>query len=186
MYPRYSGRQHGQYHRQNKSHPLQTEAQTLEMCLHGSKPRRILEITPAGIRKAEERLCTAKNDAVDLVVNGCPHYSTAEFIRLAKLMKDKKVHDSVVFWVFTNRSVYAWIKDNGILSDLTAAGVTVFTDGCPLQYPRETWQFNAAMSDSVKFANYCFSQRGLDAVYGSIEDCVETALRGKLCRKKSW
>ena len=73
------------------------EAQTLEMCLHGSKPRRVLETTPAEIRRADERLCTAKNDAVDLIVSGCPHYSTAEFIRLAKLMKDNKVHGSVVF-----------------------------------------------------------------------------------------
>ena len=161
------------------------EAQTLEMCLDGRKPKTVLEITPAAIRRAEERLRTVKTDAVDLVVGGCPHYSIAEFIRLAQLINDKKVHDSVVFWVFTNRVVYAWIKNNGILSDLVNRGVMVFTDGCPLQYPRETWHFNAAMTDSAKFAYYCFSQRGLEAVYASIEDCVETAARGKICRKGS-
>jgi len=121
---------------------------------------------------------------VDLVVTGCPHYSTAEFIRLANLLHNKKVHDSVVFWVFTNRTVYAWIKNNGMLSDLVDRGVMVFTDGCPLQYPRERWQFKAAMSDSAKFANYCFSQCGLGAVYASVEDCVETAVCGKICRKE--
>ena len=161
------------------------EAQTLEMCLQGNKPQTVLEITPSAIRRAEERLMTVKNDAVDLVVTGCPHYSTAEFMRLAQLIKDKKVHDSVIFWVFTNRAVYAWIKNNGILSDLIERGVMVFTDGCPLQYPRQTWHFNAAMTDSAKFANYCFSQRGLDAAYGSIEACVETAIRGKIYRKES-
>ena len=161
------------------------EAQTLEMCLQGNKPRRVLEITPAAIRKAQEHLCMVKNDAVDLVVTGCPHYSTAEFMRLAQLIKDKRIHESVVFWVFTNRTVFAWIKNKGILSDLIAGGVMVFTDGCPLQYPRESWPFKAAMTDSAKFANYCFSQRGLDAVYAGIEDCVETALRGKICRKDS-
>ena len=101
------------------------------------------------------------------------------------MVKGRKVHDSVVFWVFTNRTVYAWIKGNGILSDLIDAGVMVFTDGCPLQYPVETWRFNAAMSDSAKFANYCFSQRGLEGIYASVEDCVETAMRGKICRKES-
>jgi hypothetical protein len=161
------------------------EAQTLEMCLQGNKPQTVLEITPSAIRRAEERLRTVKNDTVDLVVTGCPHYSTAEFIRLVKLIKDKKVHDSVVFWAFTNRTVYAWIKNNGILSHLLDRGVMVFTDGCPLQYPQETWQFNAAMTDSAKFANYCFSQRGLEAVYGSIEDCVETAIQGKIRRKEA-
>jgi len=91
----------------------------------------------------------------------------------------------VVFWVFTNRSVYAWIKNNGILTDLLDAGIMVFRDGCPLQYPKETWQFNAAMTDSAKFANYCFSQRGLEAAYGSLENCVETAVRGKIYRTKA-
>jgi predicted aconitase len=161
------------------------EAQTLEMCLHGNKPEKIYDITPELIKKAENRLCSMKKDAVDLVVTGCPHYSPAEFIRLAQLTSGKKVHSSVVFWVFTNRSVYAWIKENGILTDLTAAGIMVFTDGCPLQYPKETWHFTAAMTDSVKFANYCFSQSGFDAAYASIEDCVETAVRGKICRTKS-
>jgi len=161
------------------------EAQTLEMCLHGNKPQNVYDITPELISKAEDRLWTMKKDAADLVVAGCPHYSPAEFIRLAQLATGKKVHSSVIFWVFTNRSVYAWIKDAGILADLTDAGVMVFTDGCPLQYPKETWHFNGAMTDSAKFANYCFSQSGFDAAYASIEDCVETAVRGKICRSES-
>ena len=161
------------------------EAQTLEMCLGGRKPQQVLGITPAEVRAAEERLRTVKNNAVDLVVTGCPHYSTAEFIRLVNLLQNKKIHDSIVFWVFTNRTVYAWIKNNGMLTELLDRGVMIFTDGCPLQYPRERWQFNAAMSDSAKFTNYCFSQSGLGAVYASVEDCVETAVRGKICRKES-
>lgn len=161
------------------------EAQALEMCLNGSKPETVLDITPRLIQKTENRLWTVKNDAVDLIVTGCPHYSPVEFIRLAQLIEGKKVHSSVVFWAFTNRSVYAWIKNNGILEDVTDTGIMVFTDGCPLQYPRETWHFNAAMTDSVKFANYCFSQTGIDAAYGSLEDCIETAVQGKICRRES-
>ena len=160
------------------------EAQTLEMCLHGNKPQNVYDITPEMIKNAKDRLWTLKNDAVDLIVTGCPHYSPAEFIKLAHLTTGKKVHSSVVFWVFTNRSVYAWIKDNGILTNLTDSGIMVFTDGCPLQYPKESWQFNGAMTDSAKFANYCFSQRGLDTAFGNLEDCVETAVQGKICRSE--
>jgi len=161
------------------------EAQTLEMCLHGNKPEKVIDITPNLVKKAEDRLWTAKSDAVDLIVTGCPHYSPTEFIQLVRLIKGKRVHSSVIFWAFTNRTVYAWIKNNGILKDLSGAGVMVFTDGCPLQYPKEAWHFRAAMTDSAKFANYCFSQRGLDAAYGSLADCVETAVRGKICRRES-
>ncbi|MGD8883895.1 MAG: aconitase X catalytic domain-containing protein [Desulfobacterales bacterium] len=161
------------------------EAQTLKMCLHGNKPENVYDITPKLIQRAEDRLWTMQSDAVDLIVTGCPHYSPSEFIKLAQLTKGKKIHSSVVFWVFTNRSVYAWIKNNGILADLTAAGIMVFTDGCPLQYPKETWHFSAAMTDSAKFANYCFSQRGLDTAFGNLENCVETAVRGKIFKRKS-
>ena len=161
------------------------EAQTLEMCLHGNKPQNAYDITPELIKKTEDRLWMMKKDPVDLIVTGCPHYSPTEFNRLAKLINGKKVHGSVIFWVFTNRSVYAWIKANGILADLTDAGVMVFTDGCPLQHPKETWHFTAAMTDSAKFANYCFSHSGFDAAYASTEDCVETAVRGKVYRTKS-
>jgi len=161
------------------------EAQNLNMCLQGSKPETILNITPQMITNAEDRLWTVKNDLLDLIVTGCPHYSPAEFIRLEKLIKDQKVHSSITFWVFTNRSVYAWIKNNGILKHLSDAGIMVFTDGCPLQYPQETWHVHAAMTDSAKFANYCFSQRGLDAAFGAIEDCVETAVHGKICRRET-
>ena len=161
------------------------EARNLEMCLKGRKPEDILSMTSKMIKNAEDRLWTAKGDALDLIVTGCPHYSPAEFIRLAKLVKGQKVHGSVVFWVFTNRSVYAWIKDSAILKALTDAGIMVFTDGCPLQYPKETWHFKTAMTNSAKFANYCFSQRGLDAAFGGIEDCVESAVHGKICRRES-
>ena len=161
------------------------EAQTLEMCLHGNRPENVYDITPELIKQAENRLWTMNKDAVDLIVTGCPHYSPAEFIKLAQLTNGKKVHRSVVFWAFTNRRVYAGIEGNGILADLTDTGVMVFTDGCPLQHPKETWHFTAAMTDSAKFANYCFSQSGFDAAYASIEDCVETAVRGKIYRMKS-
>jgi predicted aconitase len=100
-------------------------------------------------------------------------------------MEGKKVHGSIVFWVFTSRTVYGWLDNCGMLKDLKDSGVMVFTDGCPLQYPKKTWNFNAAMTDSAKFANYCFSQTGLDVAYGSLEECVETAVQGKICRRET-
>ena len=132
------------------------EAQTLKMCLHRNKPENVYDLTPELIERAEDRLWAINSDTVDLVVTGCPHYSPDEFNRLVKLINGRKVHSSVIFWAFTNRSVYAWIKDNGVLADLTGAGVMVFTDGCPLQYPKETWHFTAAMTDSAKFASTAF------------------------------
>jgi hypothetical protein len=41
------------------------------------------------------------------------------------------------------------------------------------------------MSDSGKYSNYCFSQTGHRVVYGGLEECVETAVAGKLFRKEA-
>ncbi|MBL7203775.1 MAG: aconitase X catalytic domain-containing protein [Desulfobacteraceae bacterium] len=161
------------------------EAQNLEMCFQGSQPENVLQITPEMIADSEHRLQTVQSESVDWITTGCPHYSSAEFIRLSRLIGQKKVHQSVAFWVFTSRTVYAWIKENDILKQLADAGITVFTDGCPLQYPRESWNFSAAMTDSAKFANYCYSQTGLPAAFGSLGDCVNTAVSGKIRRRKS-
>ena len=137
------------------------------------------------IGNAEKRLRTAKEDMVDLVAIGCPHFSFMEFRELAWLMNGKKVRSTVTFWVFTSRTIYGWIENCGIVKDLADSGVMVFTDGCPLQYPKETWHFNVMMTNSAKLANYCYAQTGLDVAYGSLEDCVDTAVQGRICRRKS-
>ncbi len=161
------------------------EAQTLEMCLGGKRPREVLEISPKMILNAENRLWTTKGDRVDLVAIGCPHFSCMEFRELAKLMEGKRIHSSIAFWVFTSRAVYGWIENCGIVKGLSDSGVTVFTDACPLQYPRDTWHFNVMMTNSAKLATYCHSQTGLHVAYGSLEDVVEAAVRGRICRRKS-
>jgi len=161
------------------------EAQSLEMCLQGTRPREIFQIMPHMIQDAEERLSTAKRDVADVIIVGCPHFSFAEFRELAQLMEGREVNSSVTFWAITSRAVFEWIRNCGILKDLTDSGVMVFTDACPLQYPKETWHFNGAMTNSGKFANYCFSQTGLDVTFGSLEECVDTAVTGKLCRRES-
>jgi len=94
----------------------------------------------------------------------------------------KKVHGSVVFWVFTSRGVYEWLKNCEMLKDLTDSRVMVFYHGCSLQYPHKTWHFIAVMTNS---ATYCYSQTGFDVAYGSLEECLDTAAHGKIGRRDS-
>jgi len=160
------------------------EAQNLQMCLGGKKPKATYVITPKKVQEAEERLWTAKGDTVDMVAVGCPHFSFAEFIELGRLMAGKRVHDSVAFWVYTSRAVYGWLENCRLLESLKNSGLLVLTDACPLQYPKKTWDFSAAFSNSAKFVNYCYSQTGLPVGYGSLADCVESAVSGKISRRR--
>jgi len=98
---------------------------------------------------------------------------------LARLLDGRRVHPDVAFWAFTSRAVYGWMHHSGLLQALNNARVTVFTDACPLQYPKQSWSFSAALSDSGKFANYCFSQTGLPVAIASLPGCVAAAVTGR-------
>ena len=41
------------------------------------------------------------------------------------------------------------------------------------------------MTDSAKFAHYALPNAGYRAVYGSLADCVETAVAGRLTRDEA-
>ncbi len=135
------------------------------------------------IQETREKLWTADDNKVDLVALGCPHFSYMEFRELAQFIEDNKVHHSVAAWVFTSRAVYGWINNSGMLKKLKDNGIMVFTDGCPLMYPREKWGFRVVMTNSAKMANYCYSQTGLDLAYGSLEQCVDAAIKGNISQR---
>lgn len=161
------------------------EAPTLAACFGGRGPEKELSITPTRIAVAEKSLHPFSGGRIDLVAVGCPHYSFDEFECLARRLAGRQVRAGVAFWAFTNRTVYAWIESSGLLQRLTEAGVSVFTDGCPLQYPKGNWSFAAALTDSAKFAHYCRSQTGFDAAYAGLGACVEASLTGIFKRRNS-
>ena len=43
------------------------------------------------------------------------------------------------------------------------------------------------MSNSGKFDTYCFAMRGLQPVFGSMRECIESAVAGKVVKEaKPW
>ena len=122
----------------------------------------------------------------NLITLGCPHYSVDEFKTLEEYLDSRKIKSEIEFWVFTSRKTYASIKKENLLNRIESSGIKVFTDGCALQYPKESWDFKCAMSDSAKYANYCFSQTELNVLFAGVRDCVETAVAGNLKIKPIW
>lgn len=159
------------------------EALTLEMCLKDKKALDTISVTPGMIQGAEEKLWTTSTDNLDWVAFGCPHFSFAEFVKLSRLLRGRKIHPNLKATVFTSRAVYAWVKENGILKSIEASGIDVYTDGCLLLYPQEIKPGSVMMTNSGKAANYIYSQSGLEAAFGGLEDCVESAVNGKIQRR---
>ena len=73
----------------------------------------------------------------------------------------------------------------GILKILKDAGIEVYTDGCLLLFPQNIGKTGTMMTNSAKAANYIYSQAGLKAAYGSIKNCLDSAIEGKIIRRGS-
>ena len=162
------------------------EAPDIKTCFTNGKPKDTVAVTPDMIESAESRLNQGTCTMPDLITLGCPHYSVEEFKTLEKYLGARKIKSGIEFWVFTSRKTYALIKNENLLGRIERSGVKVFTDGCALQYPKKSWDFTCALSDSAKYANYCFSQTGLNVLFAGTRDCVETAIAGKLKTKPIW
>ncbi len=161
------------------------EAHTREMCLKDKDALQAIVVTADMIRNMEEKLWTVADDRLDWVGFGCPHFSFSEFRELAGLIQGHKVSKDVRATVFTSRNIHAWVRQLGILEILNNAGVKVYTDGCLLLFPQNKGKTGAMMTNSAKAANYIYSQAGLKAAYGSIKDCVDSAIAGKIIRRGS-
>jgi hypothetical protein len=162
------------------------EAPDIKTCFRNDVPGNTVDITREMIDSAQARLNQGSCAVPDLVALGCPHYSIDEFKALESYLGARKISGNIEFWVFTSRRTYKQIESMNLLKTLERCGVKVFTDGCALQYPQARWDFTCAMSDSAKYANYCFSQTGLNVIFSGTRDCVETAVAGKLISEPIW
>ena len=160
------------------------EAPTLAACLKNDTTIQTITVTPDALKKTEALLCTAENEQLDWVGLGCPHFSYAEFTELAEYIEGKKINSDIAFSVFTSRKILRWVDHKGILDKLTDAGIEVYADGCLLLYPQSLKRSGTMMTNSAKAANYIFSQSGYRAAYGSIRECVESAVAGKIVRRR--
>lgn len=166
---------------------LTPEAQTRKMCLKSENQLRTIRVMPELLKDMEQQLITADDDHIDWIGFGCPHFSFAEFQELSNLLNERRVHPGLKATVFTSRTIYAWIKELGLLEQLNLAGFDVYTDGCLLLYPKHMGLTGTMMTNSAKAANYIHSQSGLKAAYASLKECVESAVRGKAVdREASW
>jgi len=159
------------------------EAPTLETCLKKDTTIQTVTVNPNALKKSEALLCTAKNEQLDWIGLGCPHFSYAEFTELAECMAGKKINSNIAFSVFTSRKILGRIENEGMLDKLTDAGIEVYVDGCLLLYPQSLKPSGTMMTNSAKAANYIFSQSGYRAAYGSIRECVESAEVAKIIRR---
>ena len=163
------------------------EAPTRESILKSSDVETITIGCKDLIETEDDLSNMSETGQIDLISLGCPHFSFAEFMEIEQYFDDKTVHSGTEFWVFTSRATYNTAKDSGLLDRVKSKGVKVFVDGCTMEYPIDKWDTKSIMTNSGKFATYCFNKIGIHPVFANLEECVETAVVGKtIRRRKPW
>ncbi len=155
------------------------EAPDLETALGGYKPVQIVRATASMVHDARARLSTAAGaNRVDAVAIGSPHLSADEFTTLERLIAGRRL--AVPIYACTGRHVVAELDRSGRRAELEALGVTVVVDTCVVVTPiLPEIDCGVLMTNSGKFAHYAPGNTGYAVLYGSLADCVESAVSGR-------
>lgn len=155
------------------------EADTVGEAFGPHRPRRVLEYGPREKRQAYERLNhTAGDSQVDLVMIGCPHATLGQIRDVCRLLDGRKVHPDSALWVFTPRATREVAEQNGYAEQLREAGGLLMSDTCPAIgrfLPEGT---RAVATDSAKQVHYLPAIMNVQGRFGTLEDCVESAIVG--------
>jgi predicted aconitase len=161
------------------------EAPTLEEAFQGNKPIQSIEVSMRLLNEARHELTRTDSDELHLVVLGSPHFSLAEFRRLAPLVKGKRKHPNVKFLVTSSRAMTQLAQKAGFLGELKEFGAQITVDTCILTSPMLPPKIQNLMTNSAKFAYYSPGLLKKKIVFGSLDDCVNSAVAGRVMRDES-
>lgn len=158
------------------------EAPTRAAAFGGRAPERTIRIGPGELAAAAAELTSTRETALGAVSIGTPHFSYDEFTRLRALLDGRRVAERLEFFVSTGRDTLARVDDEGWGTELRDCGVQVVTDTCTYLTPILSGRPGAVMTNSAKWAWYAPNNLGYAVVFGSLEECVESAVRGEVWR----
>ena len=155
--------------------------------LEGVTPEAIADGTrlsaAAKARSAIDSLAPAKKalfsgkGPIDCVVVGCPHASAEDLTRILALLGNRKA--KIPFWIFTAQGIREQSQANGISAALERRGASLLADTCMVVAPLAELGIRTVATDSAKASFYLPSHHQAKVYFGSLEENVEAAVRGK-------
>jgi predicted aconitase len=96
------------------------------------------------------------------------------------LLDGARVAEGVEFYVSTGRSVHGEAESRGWIDLLERAGISIVTDTCTYVTPILRAQDGVVMTNSGKWAYYAPGNLGVQVVFGSLAECVQSAVEGRV------
>jgi len=161
------------------------EAQTVEEAFHGGEPTGTIAVTLDSLKQSRRELTHTDSSRLDMVVLGSPHFSLAEYRRLVPMLKGRRRHPDVKFLVTSSRAMTQLAEKAGLLEPLQAFGAQITVDTCILTSPMLPEEIQYLMTNSAKFAYYTPGLLAKKITFGSLQDCVDSAVAGEIIRDES-
>ena len=158
------------------------EAATVADALGHRPPKRTIRVSLADLRRTRSALTTSTGSRLDVVAFGSPHCSLAECRALAALMSGHVASKQVEVFVTTSRAVRDLLARSGDLDTLERFGARVTADTCIVVAPLVKPGAQVLMTNSAKYAHYGPGLLGVDSVFATTEECVESAILGRVSR----
>ena len=156
------------------------EALTRAEAFQGHEPTDVHNINLRDLRHIRSELDSSQGKALDMVVLGSPHFSLAEFRKLKPMLEGQQCHTDVDFLVTSSRAMVKLARDSGLLDTLEAFGGKVTVDTCILTTPMLFPETRRLMTNSAKYAYYSPGLLDAEVAFGSMADCVRSAISGRV------
>jgi len=158
------------------------EARSLDVALGGKQPEAVIPVDMNDLREVRATLNSASpGDALVAVSVGTPHFSLAECATLERLLARHSRPLAVDFYVSTSRYILWELEESGSAQRLQDFGVQFVTDTCTYITPVMKQTRGLIMTNSGKWAHYAPANIGVEVAYGSLQECVLSAIEGKVC-----
>jgi predicted aconitase len=156
------------------------EALTVEQAFGGNVPVQRLVYGAREHRETWERLnSTGRDTAVDYVMLGCPHYTIEQIWEASRLLQGRKIHENCELWIFTPLAIKSLADRNGYTKIIEDAGGHLMTDSCSAMSRAAPKGTRVVALDSAKQAHYLPAILGVQAWFGSLDECIDAACTGQ-------
>jgi predicted aconitase len=156
------------------------EAPTYERAFGQNQPVDSFVYGPKERRATYETLnANGSSTDVDYVMLGCPHAALEQIQEACRLLDGRRISDNCRLWIFTSRAVKAQADAQGLSQIVLEAGAHVLTDTCSAIGQALPPGTKVAALDSAKQVHYLPAIMGIEAWFGTTEDCINAALTGR-------
>ncbi|MCO8309619.1 cis-3-hydroxy-L-proline dehydratase [Pseudomonas mandelii] len=153
------------------------EALDATQVLETNVPIPVEKIRLSDLLVSWRELNSARDNRVDVVSLGNPHFSLSEFANLARLCLGRHKHPDVVVAITCGRAVLEQAREAGHIAVIEAFGATLVTDTCwcMLGEPVIPPAAKTLMTNSGKYAHYAPGLVGRKVHFASLAECVDAA-----------